>query len=220
MIGSEPMQVADGKRLFHITLPAALFAQPRANPPQGRRQREIVGDNLRRLLMVARGDSRDEAGDVQPGGASGPAGADAVAGVVGEQQFQRGLARCSHFVRIVNHYHSLRRGRGAGGPKVGPPFDLHRAQEAGSGRLKALDVAERRDAKAEGARRARMVVPGATEMRRPSMVSFTVVIAARNPKTEDPKSEGRSEGRNPKAEKAGAWVHHRLLPPNCAEDEV
>ena len=34
-VGGEAMKVADGKRLFHVTLPAAFLAEPRANPPQG-----------------------------------------------------------------------------------------------------------------------------------------------------------------------------------------
>ena len=59
--------------------------------------------------------------------ASGLAGADAIARMVGEQQFERGLARRAHLVRVVDHDHSLRRGRGARGPEVGPSFDLHRA---------------------------------------------------------------------------------------------
>jgi hypothetical protein len=58
------MQIPDGKRLFHVALSAALLAQPWANSPQGRRQREIVVYNLRRLCVVARGNARDEAGDV------------------------------------------------------------------------------------------------------------------------------------------------------------
>ena len=76
------MQVADGKRFFHVALPTALLAQLRANPPQGGRQSQIVSYNLRRFRVVARGDARDKARDVQPGRAPSLAGPDAVAGVV------------------------------------------------------------------------------------------------------------------------------------------
>src|ERR1035441_2447846 len=146
------MQVADGKRLFHVALPTALLAQPWANPSKGRGQRQIVGDNLRRLRVVGGADPRYEAGDVQPGRTASLARPDAVTGVVGEQEFKRGLTCRPHFFRIINHDHSLRSRRGAGRPEIGPPFDLHRAQKARGGWLKPLDMAQRWDRKAEAAR--------------------------------------------------------------------
>ena len=57
VVGSEAMQVADRERLLHVALPAALLAQPRANPPQRRRQREIVRHNLGGLPVVAGGNA-------------------------------------------------------------------------------------------------------------------------------------------------------------------
>src|ERR1035438_3092063 len=101
MVRDEAMQVADGKRLLHITLTAALLAQPRANPPKGRRQRQIVVYNLRGFRVVACCDARDEARDVQPGGTASLARPDAVTGVVRKQQLKRGLTCRPHFFRIV-----------------------------------------------------------------------------------------------------------------------
>ena len=219
LICGEAMQVADRERLFHITLPAALFTQPRTDTPQGCGQREVVRDDLCGLPVVACGNALDEVGDVQPGRASCLAGADAIACMVGEQQFQRGLAGQAHLLRVVNNHHSFRYGRGAGRPQVGPAFDLHRAQEARGRGLEALDVAEGGDGKPELARRGEDRGAGGTVTGRPSIRMVTEgVIAARNPKAE---GRGPKEGRSPKAEirsgsARGAWS----FSPYSAEDEV
>src|SRR5208282_3560197 len=185
------MQVADRERLLHLTLPTPLFAQPRTNAPKGGWQGEVVCNDVRGLPDVAGGYAFDEVGDVKPRGASRPTGPHAVARMIGEQQFERGLARCAHFFGVSYHLHSLRRGRRAGRPKVSPSLNLYCAQKAGSGRLEALDVAERRDAQAQLARGAEDRGAG-----------WDGDGAAVNGKREGGGHCGaKSEGRRPKAER-------------------
>jgi len=146
------MQVADGERLRHIALPAMLFAQPRAYPPQRGGQGKPVGHQARRGGVITGRNAGDEPGDVQPRRAAGMTRGHTIARVVGKQQFQRGLAGGPDLRRIRDHRHSGGNRRGAGRPKIGASFDLHRAQKAGSGRLEALDVAEGWDGDAQLAR--------------------------------------------------------------------
>ena len=55
-IGRKPVEVANRQRFFDVALPAALLAQPRADPAKRRRQGEIVRDDLRRGRVVVGGD--------------------------------------------------------------------------------------------------------------------------------------------------------------------
>ena len=85
LIGGKAMQVADRERLFDFALPAALFAQARANASKGGREREALRDNLRGLRVVTGRNPLNEVGDVQVCRAACLARADAVPRVVGEQ---------------------------------------------------------------------------------------------------------------------------------------
>src|ERR1035438_2048930 len=148
------MQVTDRESLFYLALPAALLAKPRTDASEGCRQGKLICNYLCGFPVVAGSDLRDEIGDVEPGRASGFAGADAITGMIGEQQFEGGLARRTHFLGVRDHFHAFGCRCSARGPKVRSAFDLHRAQEAGGRWLEALDVAERRNGKAQFARRA------------------------------------------------------------------
>src|ERR1039458_8581173 len=136
------MQVTDRERLFYLALPAALLAKPRADATEGRRQGKFLRNYLCGFPVVASSDLRDEVGDVESGRASGLAGADAITGMIGEQQFERGLARRTHFLGVGYERHAFRGGCSAGRPEIGPAFDLYRAHEAGGRWLEALNVAE------------------------------------------------------------------------------
>ena len=92
------MQVTDGKSLFYFALPATLLAQPGADAPERRREGKILRNYLRCLPVVTSGDLRDEVGDVEPGWTSSATRADSVACMIGEEQFERGLARSPHFL--------------------------------------------------------------------------------------------------------------------------
>jgi hypothetical protein len=88
IIGRKAVQVPDRERFLDITLPAALLAESRANSPQRCRQCEVVRHYLSGRAGVAGRDLRDEGRDVQPGGATRPAGPHAVACVIREQELQ------------------------------------------------------------------------------------------------------------------------------------
>ena len=102
---------------------------------------------------IVRRDPGDEIWNVEPGGAPGPARPDAVASVVGEQEFEGGLARGTDLLRIGDDVHPFGGWHGAGGPETGPALDLDRAQETGGRRLEALDKTECRDGDAQLPRR-------------------------------------------------------------------
>ncbi len=82
MIRGKAVQVADRKRLFHLALPAATLAEPRADAAQRRRQSQVVGYNFPGLSVIASGHAGDEAGDIKARRAAGPAGSDAVTRVI------------------------------------------------------------------------------------------------------------------------------------------
>ncbi len=54
----------------------------------------------------------------------------AVEGMVGEQDFKRGLARLHHLLGLRLHHHAFGDGRGAGGLHLGHLFDFDQAHAA------------------------------------------------------------------------------------------
>ena len=122
--------------------------------------------------------------------------------MVGEQQFERGLARRAHLVRIVITTIPSAAGVAQEGQRLGRPsiFTAHRKQEAEGSKPSTWQSVgiERPSLRAA----LRIVVPGATETGWPSMVRLRCGHCGAKSESRKPKTRKKAETRRPKSEAA------------------
>ena len=144
-IRRETLEVVDRDRFAVDIAPALLFAEPRADTADRHRQRNPLLDDLETLEKFALAPGADVLLNARMGRARHRARGFAVAGVLGEQQRERGPAHIENFRRGGVDLLSLRRFRRAARQETAGFLVAHHADEAARGLGNTRFAAEPRD---------------------------------------------------------------------------
>ncbi len=142
LVRGEALQLPDGDGILDDLAPAFLFAESRADTSDGKRQRQGFLDHLDGVVVLAVGDQRHVALHVHVVRAGDLARGLAIGVVIGDEQFQRHLARGADVRAVGVDLHTRSNERAAGGDEAAAAGDFNRADPAGAVGLEFFVVAE------------------------------------------------------------------------------
>ena len=145
VIRSETFQSHNADRLVHQCSAAVILAGMRADASDARRKRNLVLNQLVRLLIFTVGDQSDISLTVGSGGTCQGARTLAVSVMVGYQQFQVRLSGFQNALCAGHHDHSVRDVRRTCLAELGVSLNLYHTDAAGTVNLCSLIIAKRRD---------------------------------------------------------------------------